>query len=43
MKHFLKLSDWSTEEIMQALDLADKLKYERKHGIEHNLLNGMTL
>ncbi|MBQ8254860.1 MAG: ornithine carbamoyltransferase [Clostridia bacterium] len=43
MKHFLKLSDWSTEEIMQALDLADKLKYERKHGIEHKLLNGMTL
>ncbi len=43
MKHFLKLSDWSTEEIMQALDLADKLKYERKHGIEHKLLSGMTL
>ena len=43
MKHFLKLSDWSTEEIMQALDLADKLKYERKHGIEHKLLRGMTL
>ena len=43
MKHFLKLSDWSTEEIMQALDLADKLKYEKKHGIEHKLLNGMTL
>ncbi len=37
------MSDWSTEEIMQALDLADKLKYERKHGIEHKLLNGMTL
>jgi ornithine carbamoyltransferase len=43
MKHFLKLSDWSTEEIMQALDLADKLKYEKKHGIEHKLLSGMTL
>ncbi len=43
MKHFLKLSDWSTEEIFEALDLADKLKYERKHGIEHKLLNGMTL
>ena len=43
MKHFLKLSDWSTEEIFEALDLADKLKYERKHGIEHKLLSGMTL
>ncbi len=43
MKHFLKLSDWSTKEIYEALDLADKLKYEKKHGIEHKLLNGMTL
>ncbi len=43
MKHFLKLSDWSTEEIYEALDLADKLKYERKHGIPHRLLEGQTL
>ena len=43
MKHFLKLSDWSTEEIMQALDLADKLKYERKHGIPHRILEGQVL
>ena len=43
MKHFLKLSDWSTEEITEALDLADKLKYERKHGIPHKLLEGQTL
>ncbi len=43
MKHFLKLSDWSTEEILEALDLADKLKYERKHGISHKLLEGQTL
>ena len=43
MKHFLKLSDWSTEEIFEALDLADKLKYERKHGIPHRLLEGQTL
>ena len=43
MKHFLKLSDWSTEEIFEALDLADKLKYEKKHGIPHKLLEGKTL
>ncbi len=43
MKHFLKLSDWSTEEITEALDLADKLKYERKRGISHKLLEGQTL
>ena len=43
MKHFLKLSDWSTEEIYEALDLSDKLKYERKHGIPHRLLEGQVL
>lgn len=29
MKHLLKLSDWSGEEITAALDLADRLKYEK--------------
>lgn len=43
MKHFLKLSDWSTEEIYEALDLADKLKHEKKNGIPHKLLSGKTL
>ena len=28
---------------MQALDLADKLKYERKHGIPHRILEGQVL
>ena len=43
MKHLLKLSDLSTKEIMKILNLADQLKYERKHGIEHHLLKGKTL
>ena len=43
MKHLLKLEDWSTEEIIQTLNLADQLKYEQKHGIEHKLLKGKTL
>ena len=43
MKHLLKLEDWSTEEITEALNLADQLKYEQKHGIEHKLLKGKTL
>lgn len=43
MKHLLKLSDWSGEEITAALDLADKLKYQKKHGIPHRLLEGKTL
>ncbi len=43
MKHLLKLSDLSTEEIIAVLDLADKLKAEKKQGIEHHLLKGKTL
>ncbi len=43
MKHLLKLSDWSNDEIYEALDLADKLKYEKKNGIPHKLLEGKTL
>ena len=37
MKHLLKLEDWSPEEIIRTLNLADQLKYEQKHGIEHKL------
>ena len=33
MKHLLKLSDLTSDEIFSLLDLADKLKYEKKHGI----------
>jgi ornithine carbamoyltransferase len=43
MKHLLKLLDWSKEEILEVLNLADQLKYENKHGIEHPLLKGKTL
>lgn len=43
MKHLLKLLDLSKEEITELLDLADKLKFENKHGIEHHLLKGKTL
>ena len=43
MKHLLKLSDLSETEILEILDLADKLKSERKAGIKHHLLEGKTL
>lgn len=43
MKHLLKLLDWSTEEILDCLDLADRLKAERKAGIKHPILEGKTL
>ncbi|MCR4614588.1 MAG: ornithine carbamoyltransferase [Clostridiales bacterium] len=43
MQHFLKLSDCTPEEIIELVDLADKLKYEKKNGIEHHILKGKTL
>ena len=43
MKHLLKLLDWSEEEIISCLDLADKLKAEKKAGIKHHILEGKTL
>ncbi len=43
MKHLLKLSDLTEKEIIEILNLADQLKYEKKNGIEHHLLKGKTL
>ena len=43
MNHFLKLLDCSPEEIVELLDMADQLKYELKHGINHKPLEGKTL
>ncbi len=43
MKHLLKLMDLSTKEIIEILNLADQLKYEKKNGIPHPLLQGKTL
>lgn len=43
MKHLLKLSDLTSEEIVELLNLADQLKYEKKNGIEHKLLAGKSL
>ncbi len=43
MKHLLKLLDLSEKEILDLLNLADQLKYEKKHGIAHKRLEGKTL
>ena len=43
MKHLLKLSDLSSAEIEEILNLADQLKYDQKHGIDHRYLKGKTL
>lgn len=42
-KDLLKMDDLSKEEILDILNLADQLKYEQKHGIEHPLLKGKSL
>ena len=43
MKHLLKLKDLTSDEIVEILNLADKLKYENTNGIKHNHLEGKTL
>ncbi len=43
MEHLLKLRDLSAEEIVDILNLADQLKYERANGIPHQHLKGKTL
>lgn len=43
MKHLLKLLDLTGEEIIEILNLADQLKYETKHGIDHPHLKGKCL
>ena len=39
----LKMADLSKEHIIDILNLASQLKYERKNGIEHKLLAGKSL
>lgn len=43
MKHLLKLMDMSEKEIIETLNIADQLKYEKKHNIPHHHLAGKTL
>ena len=42
-KDLLRMDNLSKEEILDLLNLADQLKYEQKHGIEHHLLKGKSL
>lgn len=43
MKHLLKLADLDKGDILDIINLADQLKYENQHGIEHHHLKGKTL
>lgn len=43
MDHLLKLADLSRAQIADILDTADRLKYQKKNGIEHHYLKGKAL
>ena len=43
MKHLLTLEQLSKEEILDILNLADQLKFQKKNGIPHPILQGKTL
>ncbi len=43
MEHLLKMLDINASEITDIINLADQLKYEKNHGIAHNVLAGRTL
>lgn len=43
MNHLLKMLDLTKEDITDILNIADQLKYEKKHGIDHPILKGKTL
>lgn len=43
MKHLLKLSDWTSEEIISVLNLADELKAQQKAGVANTSLNGKSI
>ena len=43
MKHLLTLEQLSKDEILEILNLADQLKFQKKNGIAHPLLKGKTL
>ena len=43
MKHLLTLEQLSKDEILEILNLADQLKFQKKNGIPHHILEGKTL
>ena len=39
-RDFLRVADWSRDELLAALDLADRLKQARRDGENHRVLPG---
>ena len=42
-RNFLKLKDYSAEEILYLIDLAEKLKKEKRQRISHDILKGKNI
>jgi ornithine carbamoyltransferase len=42
-RDFLRVNDWAADELLSALDLADRLKARQREGVEHRHLEGKTL
>ena len=42
-RHFLRVSDWGTDDLLTAIDLADALKSAQRNAEPHRLLPGRTL
>jgi ornithine carbamoyltransferase len=42
-RHYTRVADWTGDELLTALDLADDLKERRRRGEEHQLLPGRSL
>jgi ornithine carbamoyltransferase len=42
-RDFLRVADWSRDDLVAVLDLADRLKAERRAGVEHHLLPGRAV
>jgi ornithine carbamoyltransferase len=42
-KDLLRVNDWTADELVTLLDLADRLKIRQREGVEHHHLEGRTL
>jgi ornithine carbamoyltransferase len=42
-RDFLRVKDWTPDELLSVLDLADRLKARQREGVEHRHLEGKTL
>ncbi|GHU93870.1 ornithine carbamoyltransferase [Clostridia bacterium] len=43
MEHLLKMTDLAKNEVLRILNLADQMKFNQKHGLEHEFLKGKSL